>query len=197
MFDIKWNAPEAKGAFNGVRGDINISHEAIAISSSAFTFDLSAKIHTTYPPLFSERGDKSKDLRPSPPEIEGLDFDLRMRGFDCLGLVSPNIPGALLPSATEGIHTKLTGRAKFQGRVVKPLENFNNMDGRRNQIIETGNQQLSGVTGEILLSGLKLNQFLLAPHLSGSMDIFPTKFKVSCGPLQVYRKFECLENRDL
>ncbi|KAI5082263.1 hypothetical protein GOP47_0002006 [Adiantum capillus-veneris] len=179
VFDIKWNAPEAKGAFNGVRGDINISHDAIAINSSAYTFDLSAKIHTAYPTATFERRVKSLDLGPSPPDIEGLDVDLRMRGFDCLGLVSPNLSGIAIPSATEGIHTKLTGRAKFQGRVVKLSENVEIMESSRNQKIEAANQQGSGVTGEILLSGMKLNQFLVAPHLSGSMDIFPTKFRLN------------------
>ncbi|MCO5581693.1 hypothetical protein L7F22_035582 [Adiantum nelumboides] len=179
VFDIKWNAPEAKGAFNGVRGDINISHDAIAINSSAYAFDMSAKIQTAYPPVSSERSKKSLDLGPSPPEIEGLDVDLRMRGFDCLGLVSPNLCGTAIPSTTEGIHAKLTGRAKFQGRVVKLSQNLQPMDSSRNQKIETANQQVSGVTGEILLSGLKLNQFLVAPHLSGSMDVFPTKFRLN------------------
>lgn len=179
VFDIKWNAPEAKGAFNGVRGDINISHEAIAVNSSAFTFDLSAKIHTTYPPPLAEREHKSSGLRPPPPDIEGLDVDLRMRGFDFLGLASPTLPGTPSSSATEEIHTKLTGRAKFQGRVVKSQEYFENVAMKRNEEAKAKDQGVSGVTGEILLSGLKLNQFLVAPHLSGSMDIFPTRFKLN------------------
>lgn len=183
VFDIKWNAPEAKGTFSGARGDINISHEAIAINSTAFTFDLSAKIHTSYPPLLSRREHRSMDVRPLPPDIEGLEVDLRMRGFDFLGLASPSSPGT--PAASEGFHTKVTGRAKFQGRVVKLEEDLEVVvvKGRSNENTSTlkdaRQHKASGVTGEILLSGLKLNQFLVAPHLSGSMDIFPSRFKLS------------------
>lgn len=178
MFDIKWNAPDAKGAFSGVRGDINISHEAIAINSSAFTFDLSAKIHTAYRHILRARDRSLSELRPSPPEIEGLDFDVRMRGFDFLGLISSNLSGTPLSFTSEGVHTKLTGRAKFQGRVVKSEEGLGNLSREKPMKVETKSQQVSGVIGEILLSGLKLNQLLVAPHLSGNMEIFPTKFKV-------------------
>ena len=101
-----------------------------------------------------------------------------MRGFDFLGLISPNLSGTPLSFTSEGVHTKLTGRAKFQGRVVKSEEESEKMSKGKPMKVETNSQEVSGVTGEILLSGLKLNQFLVAPHLSGSMEIFPTKFMV-------------------
>ena len=101
-----------------------------------------------------------------------------MRGFDFLGLISPNLSGTPLSFTSEGVHTKLTGRAKFQGRVVKSEEESEKMSKEKSMKVETNSQEVSGVTGEILLSGLKLNQFLVAPHLSGSMEIFPTKLMV-------------------
>ena len=128
------------------------------------------------------------ELRPSPPEIEGLDFDVRMRGFDFLGLISPNLSGTPLSITSEGVHTKLTGRAKFQGRVVKSEKGSGILSREKPMKVETNSKEVSGVTGEILLSGLKLNQLLVAPHLSGNMEIFPTKFKV----MNLNNQYECL-----
>lgn len=175
VFDIKWDTPEAQGSFDGARGDIHISREAISLNSSAFTYDLSTKIHTLYPPICTEA--RTFEYKPAPPPVvEGLDLDLKLRGFDVVGLAPLNSPLA------DSSHMKITGKVKFNGQVPKPRPKVISDDGKSvntkdEEALESCNE-MSGLVGEVSLSGLKLNQLLVAPHLTGSLEVSPSSFKV-------------------
>ncbi|KAL2635099.1 hypothetical protein R1flu_006578 [Riccia fluitans] len=174
VFDIKWNTPEAQGSFSGAHGDVHISREAIILNSSAFTYDLSSKLHTLHPPIDPNRKLVFEYKPAPPPTIEGLDLDLRLRGFDVMGMSPLRSP--LTPSS----HMKVTGKVKFNGHVPKSETNTAlepRLSGDTAGISRPGNG-IPGLQGEISLSGVKLNQLLVAPQLHGSLDISPTSFKM-------------------
>eukprot|EP01018_Ginkgo_biloba_P034766 Gb_34397 [translate_table: standard] len=173
-YDIKWTAPKAEGSFTDARGDIVISHEAIAISSSSMTFDLRTNIQTSYPHVQYLKEESLDFILPVGPDIEGVDVDLRLRGFDILGLTPTSPIGS-----PQAMHMKLSGRTKFQGHVVKSLRRT--VDENKEDISwpsEFDRTKASGLVGEIFLSGIKLNQLLVAPQLTGSLDISPQTFKM-------------------
>ena len=174
-FDIKWTTPKAEGSFSDARGDIIISHDYITISSSSVAFELSAKVQTSYPDEYWLNR-KEYDVKASMPLIvEGVELDLRMRGFECFSLVSSYSFDSLRP-----MHLKATGRIKFQGKVIKPFhitdEQFccskKEMEDMR--IKDNGDSLL----GEVSISGLKLNQLMLAPQLAGTLSISRECIKV-------------------
>ncbi|BBN05669.1 hypothetical protein MPTK1_3g15020 [Marchantia polymorpha subsp. ruderalis] len=175
VFDIKWNTPEAQGSFSGAHGDVHISREAIVLNSSAFTYDLSSKLHTLHPPIEPNRT-RIFEYKPAPPPtIEGLDLDLRLRGFDVMGMSPVRSP--LTPSS----HMKVTGKVKFNGHV--PKSEYDEAVGSSSGVEANYRPGISGngipgLKGEISLSGVKLNQLLVAPQLNGSLEISPTSFKV-------------------
>lgn len=146
-FDIKWTAPKAEGSFGDARGDMIISHDFITITSSSIAFELFAKVETSYPCENS-----------MPVVVEGVELDLRMRGFEFFNLVSSYAFDSLRP-----IHLKATGRVKFQGKVVKPAEE---------------EQDSKVLAGDVSITGLKLNQLMLAPHLAGVLNISPASIKL-------------------
>ncbi|KAI3695763.1 hypothetical protein L1987_78763 [Smallanthus sonchifolius] len=149
-FDIKWTAPKAEGSFGDARGDMIISHEFITISSSSIAFELFTKVETSYP---YENCLNRKELAVI---IEGVELDLRMRGFEIFNMVSSYAFDSLRP-----IHLKATGRIKFQGKVVKPAAEVPKI-----------------LAGDVSITGLKLNQLLLAPHLAGQLNISPACIKL-------------------
>ncbi|KAI7745119.1 hypothetical protein M8C21_032015, partial [Ambrosia artemisiifolia] len=149
-FDIKWTAPKAEGSFGDARGDMIISHEFITISSSSIAFELFTKVETSYP---YENWLDRKELAVI---IEGVELDLRMRSFEIFNLVSSYAFDSLRP-----IHLKATGRIKFQGKVVKPAAEVSKI-----------------LAGDVLITGLKLNQLLLAPQLAGQLNISPASIKL-------------------
>ncbi|GLJ42697.1 hypothetical protein SUGI_0885230 [Cryptomeria japonica] len=116
-YDIKWTAPKAEGSFTDAHGEIIISDEAITISSSSSTFDLLTKIEIAYSNLLYSENNSSDFNLAFTPDIRSVDADLRLRGFDILGL----FPFAPIGSS-KPMHMKLTGRTKFEGHVVKSLE---------------------------------------------------------------------------
>ncbi|KAL8218910.1 hypothetical protein R6Q57_022283 [Mikania cordata] len=149
-FDIKWTAPKAEGSFGDARGDVIISHEFITISSSSVAFELFTKVETSYP---YENWLNRKELAVI---IEGVELDLRMRNFEIFNLVSSYAFGSLRP-----VHLKATGRIKFQGKVVKPSAEASKI-----------------LAGDVSITGLKLNQLLLAPNLAGQLNISPACIKL-------------------
>ncbi|KAL8253626.1 hypothetical protein R6Q59_031847 [Mikania micrantha] len=149
-FDIKWTAPKAEGSFGDARGDMIISHEFITISSSSVAFELFTKVETSYP---YENWLNRKELAVI---IEGVELDLRMRNFEIFNLVSSYAFGSLRP-----VHLKATGRIKFQGKVVKPSAEVSKI-----------------LAGDVSITGLKLNQLLLAPNLAGQLNISPACIKL-------------------
>ncbi|XP_020247626.1 uncharacterized protein LOC109825238 isoform X2 [Asparagus officinalis] len=176
-FDIKWAAPNAEDSFSDARGDIIISHEYVTITSSSIGFDLYTKIQTSYPDDYCQQKQLIDFRKTVPLIIQGIDLDLRMRGFEFGSLVS-SIP---LDSARP-LHLKATGRIKFQGKIVKPTRNINDKiigfekDLEDIQVTVNDKETLSG---ELSLSGIKLNQLLLAPQLAGSLCISHDTIKLN------------------
>ncbi|KAI3691537.1 hypothetical protein L2E82_49901 [Cichorium intybus] len=158
-FDIKWTAPKAEGSFGDARGDIIISHESITISSSSVAFELFTKVQTSYP-YENWQNITEFDARSAHPPviIEGVELDLRMRGFEFFNLVSSYAFDSLRP-----IHLKATGRIKFQGKVVdeQPMNEVSKI-----------------LAGDVSITGLKLNQLMLAPQLVGVLNISPASIKL-------------------
>lgn len=104
-----------------------------------------------------------------PVTVEGVELDLRMRGFEFFSLVSSYSFDSLRP-----MHLKATGRIKFQGKVIKPLDipdvqvcypeaNIEDM--------QLKDDEDTRLVGEVSISGLKLNQLILAPQLVGALSI--------------------------
>ncbi|CAN1218527.1 Protein TIC236, chloroplastic [Linum perenne] len=165
-FDIKWIAPKAEGSFVDARGEIVISHDYIIINSSSVAFDLLSKIHTSYPDDCQQRDE--------PLTIEGVELDLRMRGFEFFSLVSSYPFDSPRPT-----HLKATGKIKFHGKIIKPCAPAEqdlpteknvphvNVGGFRERLV-----------GEVSLSGLRLNQLMLAPQLSGQLSISSDHIKL-------------------
>lgn len=169
-FDIKWIAPKAEGSFSDARGDMIIAHDYITISSSSVAFEISARVETSYPEEYwSKREDYDVKLS-KPIFVEGVEMDLRMRGFEFFNLVSSYPFDSLRP-----MHLKATGRVKFQGKVTKPYNNddesscFPEKNMEPVQTKET--REAHGLAGEVSITGLKLNQLMLAPQLVGKLSI--------------------------
>lgn len=169
-FDIKWTAPKAEGSFGDARGDIIIAHEYITISSSSIAFELFTKVQTSYP--YEDWLNRSEfDVRPAMPVIvEGVELDLRMRGFEFFNLVSSYAFDSLRP-----IHLKATGRIKFQGKVVKPIsitdEHLLNGPKNVNGVPLKDTEGSKILAGDVSITGLKLNQLMIAPQLAGVLNI--------------------------
>lgn len=156
-FGIKWAAPNAEGSF-GV-----ITDDSISVTSSSVAFELHTEVHTST----DDRGVKSA----KPLIVEGVEFDLRMHGFDFLSLVSPCNSDSPRP-----MHLKETGTIKFRGKFIKPSGITNEEFGSEQNMHEvqmTDKENMQCFVGGVLISGLKLNQFMVAPrdaHGMGWMD---------------------------
>lgn len=169
-FDIKWAAPEAEGSFTDARGDIIISHDNFAISSSSVAFELNSKVQTSCPGEYWLNR-KDYDVKSAMPLIiEGVELDLRMRGFEFFNFVSSYPFDSPRP-----VYLKATGRIKFQGNVEKfpTIANEQAFDSEKNiQGVQiTDKENTHGLVGDISISGLKLNQLMLAPQLAGTLNI--------------------------
>lgn len=176
-FDIKWTAPKAEGSFSDARGDIIISHDYISVNSSSVAFELCTKILTSYPDEnwlnWKEYGIEVA----MPFSVEGIELDLRMRNFEFFNLVSSHAFDSLRP-----VHLKATGRVKFQGKVnkISPINNEQVLGSDKNSefpLMEV-NEDSKSLSGDVSISGLKLNQLMLAPQLAGVLSITSTGIKV-------------------
>ncbi|KAF5200612.1 embryo defective [Thalictrum thalictroides] len=173
-FDIKWAAPKAEGSFSDARGDIIISHDSIMVNSSAIAFDLYMKVQTSYPDEYWLNKEDVDVKIAVPLTVEGVELDLRMRGFEFFSLASSYSLDSPRP-----MHLKTTGRVKFQGKVVN---NSGTTDmGVVNPDIlgmhKIDYQKKSSLIGEIAISGIKLNQLMLAPQLLGSLSMSDENIK--------------------
>ncbi|KAK7377280.1 hypothetical protein VNO80_02702 [Phaseolus coccineus] len=173
-FDIKWTAPTAEGSFNDARGDIIISPDFITVNSASAAFDLYTRVQTSYPDDFHHKKEFNTP-RAIPFTIDGVELDLRMRGFEFFSLVS-----AYTMDSPRPLHLKAAGRIKFQGKVLKPNGNITEQNfeiTRQNvQVLEKG--IADSLVGEVSISGLKLNQLMLAPQLSGLLRVSPKRIKL-------------------
>lgn len=173
IFDIKWATPEAQGAFYEGHGDVHISREAIILHSLASSFNLTAKVHTSYPPIVQKRGPRIPQFKPAAmPTVTGLDVDMRLNGFDLMG-VHPLCFGETF-SPPQSMHMKVFGKVKFNG-LVPDTKTVSHESLRSESPPE---RNLTSMIGEVSLVGLKLNQFMVAPNLTGSLDISPSSLKL-------------------
>ncbi|KAF9613143.1 hypothetical protein IFM89_005714 [Coptis chinensis] len=176
-FDIKWAAPKAEGSFSDARGDMIISHDSITVNSSSVAFDLYTKVQTSYPDEYWSKGEDSDVMAAVPLVVDGVELDLRMRGFEFFSLASSYSLDSPRP-----MHLKATGRVKFHGTVVKSSGNIDagvldpEKDLLRTQ--KTDYNQKSSLVGDVAISGIKLNQLMLAPQLVGSLSISHESIKL-------------------
>lgn len=175
-FDIKWSAPKAEDSFSDARGNIIIAHEHITVNSSSVAFDLYMKVQTVYGnDHLLERG--HLDFRRAMPLIvEGVDLDLRMRGFEFANFIS-----SISFDSPRPMHLKATGRIKFQGRVTKPgsladEKEFAPESNAADGLVDL--EKARSLVGEVSMSGIKLNQLMLAPQLAGSLSVSSARMKV-------------------
>lgn len=174
-FDIKWAAAKAEGSFTDARGDIIISHEHITINSSSVAFELYSKVQTSY---HSDYWLEMKDAHPKntmPFTVGGVELNLRMRGFEFFS------PVYSYPfDSPKPVHLKATGRIKFQGKVSETSSHSNDHshDKHEHDFQTTAKESIKILIGEVSISGLKLNQLMLAPQLAGPLRISRDYIKV-------------------
>lgn len=174
-FDVKWNAPKAEGSFVDARGDVIICHDYIAVNSSSVAFDLYSKILMHYPEenWFDEEDYVLKTAKAF--IMEGLELDLRMRGFEFFSIISSYPFDAPRP-----VNLKATGRIKFQGQVTNIASDQSAGDGDN-----ANSKSMDSLIGDVSVSGLKLNQLMLAPQLAGNMSFSRDRIKVSFYSTQI------------
>ncbi|EPS62501.1 hypothetical protein M569_12289, partial [Genlisea aurea] len=167
-FDIKWTAPKAEGSFSDARGDVIISHDNILISSSSAAFELYSKILTSYADEDWLNWRECSKAVAMPLSVEGVELDLKMRNFEFFNSVSSASFDSLRP-----LHLKATGRIKFLGKVdEKSLSIGDPPKADMNSTVPLINgEDAKSISGDISISGLKLNQLMLAPQLAGMLNI--------------------------
>ncbi|KAK7410301.1 hypothetical protein VNO78_00981 [Psophocarpus tetragonolobus] len=173
-FDIKWTALTAEGSFSDTRGDIIISHDFVSVNSTSAAFDLYMKVQTSHSDNFSLKREEFYAPRAIP--FDEVEFDLCMRGFEFLSLVTPYTLDFPRP-----LNLKATGRVKFQGKVLKPcstsIEQSFDENKKHVQMLKKGSAD--SLVGEVSISDLKLNQLMLAPQLFGSLSVSPEYIKLN------------------
>ncbi|XP_022755273.1 uncharacterized protein LOC111303345 isoform X9 [Durio zibethinus] len=173
-FDIKWIAPKAEGSFSDARGDIMISNDCITVNSSSVAFDLFAKVQTSYPEEYWLNRKEFNEKITVPFIVEGVELDLRLHGFEFFNLVSSYTFDSLRPT-----YLKATGKIKFHGKVLKPCianeEEFGS-EGQPEKMTDNRNKQ--SLVGDLSVSGLRLNQLMLAPQLVGQLSISQDSVKI-------------------
>ncbi|OQU86204.1 hypothetical protein SORBI_3003G043200 [Sorghum bicolor] len=168
-FDIKWAAPNAEDSFSDARGNIVIAHDYIMVNSSSVSFDLNTRVQTSYIDDYLLNKETYQMKKIMPLIVEGVDLDLRMRGFEFAHIAS-SIPF----DSPRPLHLKASGRVKFQGKIMK---SSNIADGNINGVLQSNIDQnkletnVSKLVGDISLSGIKLNQLMLAPQSTGFLSI--------------------------
>ncbi|KAM0951214.1 hypothetical protein DsansV1_C04g0049581 [Dioscorea sansibarensis] len=166
-FDIKWAAPQAEDSFADSRGHIVISHDCMTVASSSIAFELFTKVQTSYPDDYWSNRKKVDFWRTMPLVVETVDLDLRMRGFEFASLISSGSFGSPRP-----LHLKGTGKIRFQGKVVK-------YDANDIHNVQMTDDEKTSLVGEVSLSGIKLNQLMLAPQLAGSLCVSHNAVKLA------------------
>ena len=172
---MKWTAPKAEGSLADARGDISISHDYITMNSSSTAIELNMKVLTSYPDedWLNQRDYDAKVALPL--VVEGVELDMRMRGFEFFSLDSSFAFDSLRP-----VHLKATGRIKFQGNVAKTssINNEQDMHIGHNLEASENNSYAHILSGDVSISGLKINQLMLAPQLAGVLSISNGGIKV-------------------
>ncbi|GJN32228.1 hypothetical protein PR202_gb20718 [Eleusine coracana subsp. coracana] len=167
-FDIKWAAPNAEDSFSDARGNIVIAHDYIMVNSSSVAFDLNTRVQTSYIDDYLLNKEMYQMKKIMPLIVEGVDLDLRMRGFEFAHIAS-SIPF----DSPRPLHLKASGRLKFQGKVIKSSNVVDQIDGVLQNTADQNKlaADVSRLVGDISLSVIKLNQLMLAPQSTGSLSI--------------------------
>lgn len=175
-FNINWTAPLAEGSFRDARGDINISHDYIIVNSSSVAFELYSKMQTSYSDENMLDEEVFDEKRTPSCTIDGVELDLHMRGFEFLSLVS------YIFESPRPTHLKATGRIKFVGKVLRPSTGRSSQDfsieKSKEQLQTIDDDNKNSLDGEVSISGLKLNQLILAPKLAGLLSMTRESIKV-------------------
>lgn len=127
------------------------------------------KVQTSYRDDYLLHRETTNSQRIVPLTLEGVDLNLRLRDFELASLISSSSFDSPRP-----LHLKATGKIKFQGKVVKTSksmdENILNYEGNTSgQHID--DSAIERLFGDVSLSGISLNQLMLAPQLTGSLSI--------------------------
>jgi hypothetical protein len=139
------------------------------VNSSSVSFDLNSRVQTSYINDYLLNKETYQMKKIMPLIVEGVDLDLRMRGFEFAHIAS-SIPF----DSPRPLHLKASGRVKFQGKIMK---SSNIADGNINGVLQSNIDQnkletnASKLVGDISLSGIKLNQLMLAPQSTGFLSI--------------------------
>ncbi|WOL15334.1 hypothetical protein Cni_G24115 [Canna indica] len=176
-FDIKWAAPKAEDSFGDARGDIIITHDNIIVTSSSISFNLHTKVQTSYRDDYLLQRETTNSRGIVPLIVEGVDLNLRLRDFELASFISSTIFD--LPRS---LHLKATGKIKFQGKVVKAIKKMdvNVLGCNGNSLVQQGaDSDIERLVGDVSLSGISLNQLMLAPQLTGSLCISRESIKLS------------------
>ncbi|KAL6848037.1 hypothetical protein ACP4OV_022165 [Aristida adscensionis] len=176
-FDIKWAAPHAEDSFSDARGNIVIAHDYVTVNSSSVAFDLNTRAQTSYIDDYLLNKEMYQMKKIMPLIVEGVDLDLRMRGFEFAHIAS-SIPF----DSPRPLHLKASGRLKFQGKVEKSSSIVDEKISDVTQNIIDRNKletNVARLVGRISLSGLKLNQLMLAPQSTGFLSISRDSVKLN------------------
>ena len=173
--NINWTAPLAEGSFRDARGDIDISNDYIIINSSSVAFELYSKVQTSYADE-NMLGDEAFDAKKTPScTIDGVELDLHMRGFEFLSFDS-------IFESPRPTHLRASGRVKFVGKVLSPSTGSSSQDfsieKRKQQVQIIDDENINSLAGEVSISGLKLDQLILAPKLVGLLSMTRESIKV-------------------
>ncbi|RAL48542.1 hypothetical protein DM860_005966 [Cuscuta australis] len=168
-FDIKWTAPRAEGSLSDAHGDVIISHDHISINSWSPAFELSTKVSTSYPDENCLNWREYGKSGAIPFSVEGVELDLRLHNFEFFNMVSSYAFDSPRP-----VHLRATGRIKFQGEVAKVSSSVDSGVFQSDKYLELPmdcDEDAKRISGDISISGLKLNQLMLAPQLAGVLNI--------------------------
>ncbi|XP_051136836.1 protein TIC236, chloroplastic [Andrographis paniculata] len=175
-FDIKWTAPKAEGSLSDARGDVIIAHDHMSINSSSAAFDLYTKILTTYHDGNWLDWKETGKVVTMPFSVEGVELDLRMRNFEFFNVVSSYAFDSPRP-----VNLKATGKIKFQGKVNKKSSSMDDRTLQSDENLECPVEVIEDekcISGDISISGLKLNQLMLAPNLAGALSMTSKSIKL-------------------
>ncbi|KAK7311846.1 hypothetical protein RJT34_10254 [Clitoria ternatea] len=178
-FDVKWTAISAEGSFSDARGDIIIAHDLITVNSTSAAFDLYMKVQTSYTDDFSLKNEELEFYAPTIPfTVSGVEFDLRMHGLEFCSLVT-----TYMLDFPRSLPFKATGRIKFLGKFLEPSTTIIDQDSDKNeqhgQMLEKGSGVVDSLVGEVSISGLKVNQLMLVPQLSGLLRASSKSIKLN------------------
>ena len=153
--NLKWETPEA-----GAAGSMSITRAASDFQLRAPQLEVGGRLQTSYPPYAQVRAARTQAEASAAarPVIEGCDVDLSLNGLELMTYLAPPRPQPA--AAAQPLRLKLTGRAKFDGRLTSAPP-----DGASAPLPAPP----SSFAGNLLLSGVRLNQLSLAPSLAGSL----------------------------